>query len=64
LKDNASQRSVDLYFGPTAPAGKESQWIKTIPGKGWFTDFRIHGPMVPSPSPPAALELHLPPVCG
>ena len=26
-KDN----SVDLFFGPKAPAGKEGQWIKTIP---------------------------------
>ena len=36
--------SIDLFFGPVAPAGKESQWIKTIPGKGWFTYFRIYGP--------------------
>jgi hypothetical protein len=36
--------TADLYFGPTAPAGKEKQWIKTIPGKGWFTYFRIYGP--------------------
>ena len=36
--------SVDLYFGPTAPAGKEGQWIRTVPGKGWFTYFRIYGP--------------------
>jgi hypothetical protein len=39
-KDN----SVDLFFGPKAPAGKEGQWIKTIPGKGWFVYFRIYGP--------------------
>jgi hypothetical protein len=36
--------STDLYFGPTAPAGKEGRWIKTIPGKGWFAYFRIYGP--------------------
>ena len=37
--------SVDLYFGPEAPAGKpESNWIKTIPGKGWLTYFRLYGP--------------------
>ena len=24
--------SVDLYFGPTAPAGGESNWVQTIPG--------------------------------
>jgi hypothetical protein len=37
-------RSIDLYFGPTAPAGEEGQWIKTTPGMGWFTYFRIYGP--------------------
>ena len=40
--------SVDLYFGPTAPAGKpEKNWIKTLPGKGWFTYFRLYGPTQP-----------------
>jgi len=40
--------SVDLYFGPTAPAGKpQTNWIKTIPGKGWFTYFRLYGPTQP-----------------
>jgi len=38
------QPTLDLYFGPTAPAGHESEWIKTIPGKGWFVYFRIYGP--------------------
>jgi hypothetical protein len=44
LKDKAKEKSVDLYFGPKAPAGKEGQWIQTIPGKGWFVYFRIYGP--------------------
>ena len=26
--------SIDVYFGPKAPAGKESNWIQTVPGKG------------------------------
>jgi hypothetical protein len=40
--------SVDLFFGPTPPAGKpESNWIKTLPGKGWFTYFRLYGPTQP-----------------
>jgi hypothetical protein len=39
---------VDLYFGPTAPEGKPaSNWIKTLPGKGWFTYFRLYGPTQP-----------------
>jgi len=36
--------SIDIYFGPNAPAGKEGQWIKTIPDKGYFVYFRIYGP--------------------
>jgi hypothetical protein len=40
--------SIDLYFGPKAPAGKEGQWIKTIPGQGWFIYFRIYGPEQPA----------------
>jgi len=40
--------SFDLYFGPKAPSGKEGQWVKTIPGKGWFTYFRIYGPEAPA----------------
>jgi len=44
LKDKIGGSSVDLYFGPKAPAGKEGQWIKTIPGKGWFAYIRIYGP--------------------
>ena len=36
--------SVDVYFGPKAPAGKESNWIKTDPSKGFFVVFRFYGP--------------------
>ncbi|MET0351819.1 MAG: DUF1214 domain-containing protein, partial [Rhizobacter sp.] len=43
LKDDKGG-SVDLYFGPTAPNGPDARWIKTTPGKGWFTYFRIYGP--------------------
>jgi hypothetical protein len=39
--------SVDLYFGPKAPAGKEANWTATVPGKGWFTVFRLYGPLEP-----------------
>jgi hypothetical protein len=44
LKDKATGTAIDLYFGPKALAGQEDQWIKTIPGKGWFVYFRIYGP--------------------
>lgn len=36
--------SVDLYFGPKAPAGKEKNWVETLPGKHWFTYMRFYGP--------------------
>jgi len=39
--------SYDVYFGPTAPAGKEGNWIQTVPGKGWNTIFRLYGPLQP-----------------
>jgi hypothetical protein len=35
---------VDIYFGPHAPSEKEKNWIKTVPGKGWFTYLRFYGP--------------------
>jgi hypothetical protein len=39
--------SVDLYMGPKAPAGEESNWIHTPEGKGWFAWFRFYGPERP-----------------
>ena len=37
--------SYDIYFGPKAPDGKESNWIQTVPGKGWNTILRLYGPL-------------------
>jgi hypothetical protein len=37
--------SVDLYFAPAAPQGFEKNWIPTVPGKAWFTWFRLYGPL-------------------
>lgn len=39
--------SVDLWFGPKPPAGKEANWIETVPGKGWFAILRLYGPLEP-----------------
>jgi hypothetical protein len=39
--------SVDLYFGPKAPPGKESNWVQTTPGQGWNTVLRLYGPLEP-----------------
>jgi hypothetical protein len=44
LKVNADG-SVDVYFGPKAPAGVENNWVQTIPGKGWFMILRLYGPL-------------------
>ncbi|HEV2804276.1 MAG TPA: DUF1254 domain-containing protein [Chthoniobacterales bacterium] len=38
-------KSVDVYFGPTAPAGREANWLQTIPGKGWNPMLRLYGPL-------------------
>jgi hypothetical protein len=46
LKSN-SDGSVDVYFGPKAPAGMENNWVQTIPGKGWFMILRLYGPLEP-----------------
>jgi hypothetical protein len=44
LKGKGGRSSLDLYFGPNAPVGHADEWIKTIPGKGWFAYFRVYGP--------------------
>ena len=40
--------SFDLYLGPTAPAGKERNWMRTVPGKGYFVVLRLYGPLQPA----------------
>ena len=39
--------SIDLYFGPETPAGKEGNWIPTVAGKAWFPYFRLYSPGKP-----------------
>jgi hypothetical protein len=36
--------SVDIYFGPKAPAGKESNWVPTDPKGQFELLFRLYGP--------------------
>jgi hypothetical protein len=48
LTDLPPSGSVDLAFGPDAPAHGEDRWIKTIPGRGWFAYIRIYGPEQPA----------------
>ena len=40
-----SDGSTDIYIGPTSPPGKESNWIQSTPGKGWFPILRLYSPM-------------------
>jgi hypothetical protein len=42
-----SDGSVDVCFGPKPPAGKEKNWVQTVPGRGWNTILRLYGPLEP-----------------
>jgi len=46
LQKNADG-SVDIYFGPRAPAGKESNWVPTNADGGFEVLFRFYGPEKP-----------------
>lgn len=39
--------STDIFFGPKAPAGKESNWFPTPAGGRFETIFRFYGPDKP-----------------
>jgi hypothetical protein len=39
--------SVDLHFGPQPPASGTTNWVQTIPGRHWFSYFRLYGPLEP-----------------
>lgn len=43
LQKNADG-SVDVYFGPKAPAGKDSNWVPTDPKWGFELMFRLYAP--------------------
>ncbi len=36
--------SMDVYFGPKAPAGKDVHWVPTDPQRGFELMFRVYGP--------------------
>ena len=38
--------SVTFYLAPEQPEGKRN-WIKTVPGNGWFSLIRLYGPEQP-----------------
>jgi hypothetical protein len=35
--------STDIYFGATSP-GQNTNWLATVPGKGWFAIIRLYEP--------------------
>ena len=37
--------SVDIWFGPKAPAERENNWIQTTLGKGWNMILRLYDPL-------------------
>jgi len=36
--------SINIFVGPEAPTGWEENWIKSIPGRGWFPYIRLYAP--------------------
>jgi hypothetical protein len=46
LKYNADG-TIDLYIGPEAPSGFESNHMKTVGQDGWFVYFRLYAPLEP-----------------
>jgi len=46
IKKNADG-SVTVWFAPKAPVGQESNWVQTMPGKGWNSLFRLYAPLEP-----------------
>jgi hypothetical protein len=35
---------TDIYLGPMSPAGKQGNWLATVPGRGFFAILRLYGP--------------------
>lgn len=46
LKYNADG-SIDLFIGPDAPSGFESNHLRTVGDDGWFVYFRLYAPLQP-----------------
>jgi hypothetical protein len=42
-----SDSSVDVYFGPMAPAGHEANWMQTVSGKGWNVNLPLYCQLEP-----------------
>jgi hypothetical protein len=40
--------STDVYLGPKPPDGKASNWLATVPGRGYFAILRLYSPAEPA----------------
>ena len=43
--DQEADGSTVLYLGPDAPSNKNSNWMRTVPGKDYFVILRLYGPL-------------------
>jgi hypothetical protein len=39
-----SDGSYDITFGPKNPGVPKSNWVQTLPGRGWIVTIRLYGP--------------------
>jgi len=46
IKKNADGGAT-VWFGPKPPAGQETNWVQTMPGRGYFVLLRLYGPLEP-----------------
>ena len=42
-----SDGSIDIYFAPQAPEGREENWVQSVSSKSFFTILRMYGPLKP-----------------
>lgn len=42
-----SDGGATIWFAPKAPAGQETNWVQTMPSKGYNVMFRLYGPLEP-----------------
>jgi hypothetical protein len=38
-------KNLLMFIGPNSPAGKENNWVQTVPVKSWFVILRLYGPL-------------------
>ncbi len=46
--EQESDGSTVLHLGPEAPQGAESNWLATVPGRGYFAILRLYAPTEPA----------------